>query len=63
MRHMDYEVRHIRQDEWPLLEDFLYEAIYVPEGFEGEVPLSVVYDDPSVARPSKASARCRTIVQ
>ncbi len=46
MRRMDYEVRHIRQDEWPLLEDFLYEAIYVPEGFEGEVPLSVVYDDP-----------------
>ncbi len=43
---MDYEVRHIRQDEWPLLEDFLYEAIFVPEGFEGEVPRSVIYDDP-----------------
>ena len=39
-------MRHIRQDEWPLLEDFLYEAIYVPEGFEGEVPRSVIYDDP-----------------
>ena len=43
---MDYTVRRIRQDEWPLLEDFLYEAIYVPEGFEGEVPRSVIYDDP-----------------
>ena len=43
---MDYEVRHIRQDEWPLLEDFLYEAIFVPEGFEGEIPRSVIYDDP-----------------
>ena len=43
---MDYEIRHIREDEWPLLEDFLYEAIYVPEGFEGEVPRSVIYDDP-----------------
>ena len=35
---MEYKVRGIREDEWPLLEDFLYEAIYVPEGFEGEVP-------------------------
>jgi ribosomal protein S18 acetylase RimI-like enzyme len=43
---MDYEVRHIRRDEWPLLEDFLYEAICVPEGFAGEVPRAVIYDDP-----------------
>ena len=46
MRPMDYEVRHIRQEEWPLLADFLYEAIYIPEGFEGEVPRSVIFDDP-----------------
>lgn len=31
---MDYEVIHIREDERPLLADFLYEAIYVPEGFD-----------------------------
>ena len=43
---MDCEIRHIDEREWPLLEDFLYEAIYVPEGFEGEVPRSVIYDDP-----------------
>lgn len=43
---MNYVVRHIKRDEWPLLEDFLYEAIFVPEGFEGEVPRSVIYDDP-----------------
>ena len=43
---MDYEVRHIREDEWPLLEDFLYEAIYIPKGFECEVQRSVIYDDP-----------------
>lgn len=43
---MDYAIRHIRRDEWPLLEDFLYEAIFVPEGFEGEIPRSVIYDDP-----------------
>lgn len=36
----------MRADEWPLLEDFLYEAIFVPEGFEGEVPRSLIYDDP-----------------
>lgn len=43
---MDYEVRHIRQDEWPLLEGFLYEAIFVPDGFEGEVPRSVIRYNP-----------------
>lgn len=45
MRPMDYEVRQIREDEWPLLEDFLYEAIFAPEGFEGEIPRSLIYDD------------------
>ncbi|MDO4796813.1 MAG: GNAT family N-acetyltransferase [Coriobacteriales bacterium] len=43
---MDYAIRHITQEEWPLLEDFLYEAIFVPEGFAGEVPRSVIHDDP-----------------
>lgn len=43
---MEYKVRHIRRDEWQLLEDFLYEAIYVPEDFEGEIPRSVIFDDP-----------------
>ena len=43
---MDYAIRNMREDEWPLLEDFLYEAIFVPEGFEGEMPRSVIYDDP-----------------
>ena len=43
---MDYEIRKMQQDEWPLVENFLYEAIYVPTGFEGEVPRSVIFDDP-----------------
>lgn len=43
---MRYEIRHIRQDELSLLEDFLYEAIYVPEDFQGEVPRAIIYDDP-----------------
>ena len=46
MLSMDYEIRNIRPDEWPLLEDFLYEAIYVPEGFAGEVPRSIITCDP-----------------
>jgi len=43
---MDYGVRHIRREECSLLEDFLYEAIYLPEGFEGELPRSIIHDDP-----------------
>nr|AHF24233.1 acetyltransferase, GNAT family [uncultured bacterium Contig224] len=36
----------MRPEEWPLLEDFLYEAIFVPEDFEGEIPRSIIYEDP-----------------
>ena len=43
---MEYEIRHMRNDEYLLLEEFLYQAIYVPEGFEGEIPRSVIRDDP-----------------
>jgi len=43
---MEYQVRNIAQDEWSLLEEFLYQAIYVPEGFVGKVPRSIIHDDP-----------------
>ncbi len=43
---MEFAIRNMEPEEWPLLEDFLYEAIYVPEGFEGNVPRSVVHEDP-----------------
>ncbi len=29
-----YIIRHIEKSEYPLLEDFLYEAIFIPEGVE-----------------------------
>lgn len=29
---MDYSIRAIKESEYPLLEDFLYEAIFIPEG-------------------------------
>lgn len=31
---LDYRIRKIRQSEIPLLSDFLYEAIFIPEGME-----------------------------
>ncbi|MBD5526003.1 MAG: GNAT family N-acetyltransferase [Lachnospiraceae bacterium] len=31
---MDYKIRKIRQQEYPLLDDFLYEAIFIPDGVE-----------------------------
>ena len=29
---MDYMIREMRKEEYDLLEDFLYEAIFIPEG-------------------------------
>lgn len=31
---MDYQIREIRENEYPILSDFLYEAIFIPEGME-----------------------------
>lgn len=31
---MDYIIREMRKEEYYLLDDFLYEAIYVPDGIE-----------------------------
>ncbi|MCM1122607.1 MAG: GNAT family N-acetyltransferase [Eubacterium sp.] len=31
---MDYTIREIHKQEYPLLDDFLYEAIFIPEGIE-----------------------------
>ena len=31
---MDYTMREIQKQEYPLLDDFLYEAIFIPEGIE-----------------------------
>ena len=29
---MDYRIREIRQEEYPILDEFLYEAIFIPDG-------------------------------
>lgn len=31
---MNYTVRQMREEEYPLLNDFLYEAIFIPDGVE-----------------------------
>ncbi len=38
---MDYQIREIRENEYPLLPDFLYEAIFIPEGME-KPPKSII---------------------
>lgn len=38
---MDYKLREISEDEYSLLDDFLYEAIFVPEGMEAP-PKSII---------------------
>ncbi len=38
---MDYQIREIRQEEYAILDEFLYEAIFIPEGVEAP-PKSII---------------------
>lgn len=38
---MNYIIRQPRENEYPLLNDFLYEAIFIPEGIEAP-PKSII---------------------
>lgn len=38
---MHYRIREIRENEYPILADFLYEAIFIPEGME-KPPKSII---------------------
>ena len=38
---MDFKIREIREDEYPILAEFLYEAIFIPEGAE-KPPRSII---------------------
>ena len=31
---MGYKIREIRKNEYPILSDFLYEAVFIPEGMD-----------------------------
>lgn len=38
---MNYQIREIRQEEYPILDEFLYEAIFIPDGAEAP-PKSII---------------------
>lgn len=40
---MDYIIRKMNESEYPLLDDFLYEAIFIPQGVEAP-PRSIIND-------------------
>lgn len=42
-------IRAMRPDEYPLLEHYLYEAIFIPDDYPDEVPRSILRDDPKLA--------------
>lgn len=31
---MDYQIREIRESDYPILADFLYKAIFIPKGMK-----------------------------
>ena len=43
---MDYMIREMWKEEYPLLKDFLYEAVYVPEGVDP--PNRAIIDSPEL---------------
>lgn len=38
---MDYKIREIRKNEYPILSDFLYEAVFIPEDMD-KPPKSII---------------------
>lgn len=46
---MNYEIREMRPSEYPLLEDFLMQAIFVPEGYNGVLTKDIIAKDPKLA--------------
>ncbi len=43
---MDYRIREIRENEYCILSEFLYEAIFIPEGMEK--PLKAIIEQPEL---------------
>ena len=59
-KKMDYKIREIKENEYPVLPDFLYEAIVIPEG--AEKPPKPIVEQPelqtSIADFGKADDWC-----
>lgn len=45
---MDYIIRNIREEEYRLLDDFLYEAIFIPKQYSQRVERDIIYTDPKL---------------
>ena len=45
---MHCSFRKMRGDEYYLLEDFLYEAIFIPPWCDRDVPRDIIYNDPKL---------------
>ncbi len=45
---MDYVIRKLRKKEITLLDDFLYEAIFIPDWYTKEVPRDIIYSNPQI---------------
>ena len=56
---MNYTIRKIKEVEYKLLDDFIYEAIFIPEG-TAPPPKSII-NQPELQCISRISARKRTI--
>ncbi len=41
---MEYSIREIQENEYPILDNFIYESIFIPEGYDLP-PRSVIYCD------------------
>lgn len=46
MLSIDYIIREMRKDEVDFLDDFLYEAIFIPDWYTKEVPRDIIYSNP-----------------
>ena len=45
---MNYKIREMRREEIPLLDDFLYNAIFIPDWYTEKVPKDIIYNDPKI---------------
>lgn len=43
-----FHIREMKPEEYNLLEEFLYQAIFIPEWFKEEIPRNIIYDDPKI---------------
>lgn len=43
-----HTIREIKVEEIPMLDNFLYEAIYIPHDYVGTVPHDIIYKDENV---------------